>query len=168
MLLKSFHSTNDLQVWAYNFEPASPCENRDHRMHIAYAHRAAVCIYLARALPYTNPLISPSSEHALISLTGLAHEILHHVAYFKPGDTLYKSISWPVFLAGAECDDHASRTWIMDKLDEFYHLLYWGYVPTAKKILEIIWSSKDKAAEGDVVSCWITDVKELGYETLIA
>ncbi|KAJ4305568.1 hypothetical protein N0V90_001099 [Kalmusia sp. IMI 367209] len=167
MLLKAAMNFDPV-AWAFNFEPASPFESLDHRMHIASAHRAAVCIYLARALPYSNPLIDPTSGSALVSLTGLADEILLHVAYFKPGDTLYKSISWPLFLAGAECDDPTSRAWIMDKLDEFYHLLYWGYVHTAKKILEVIWSCKDKVAEGDNMSCWIDDVKELGYEILIA
>lgn len=135
-------------------------------MHIASAHRAAVCIYLARALPYTNPLIDPNSGRALLSLTQLADDILHHVSYFKPGDTLYKSVSWPLFLAGAECEGLARRAWIMDKLDEFYNLLYWGYVHTVKKILEIIWSCKDKY--GANTSCWISDIKELGYEILIA
>ena len=135
-------------------------------MHIASAHRAAVCIYLARALPYTNPLIDSTSGCALLSLTDMADEIIHQVSYLKPGDTLYKSISWPLFLAGAECEGLARRVWIMDKLDEFYNLLYWGYVHTAKKILEIIWSCKNKA--GPNTSWWFTDIKALGYEILIA
>ncbi|KAF9739116.1 acriflavine sensitivity control protein acr-2 [Paraphaeosphaeria minitans] len=156
----------DPASWAYGFKPATPLEDLDHRMHIAAAHRAAVCIYLARALPYTNPLIDPDSGFALVSLVGLADEILQHVSFFKPGDTLYKSISWPLFLAGAECEGLTRRKWIMDKLDEFYNLLYWGYVHTAKKTLEVIWSCKDK--HGATSGCWISDIAELGYEILIA
>lgn len=154
------------QAWSHTFEPAGPTDNLSHRMHIAAAHRAAVCIYLARALPYTNPLIDPTSGCALLSLTDLADEILQHISYLKPGDTLYKSISWPLFLAGAECEGVARRVWIMDKLDEFYNLLYWGYVHTVKKMLEIIWNCKDRY--GANTSCWISDIKELGYEILIA
>lgn len=135
-------------------------------MHIATAHRAAVCIYLARALPCTNPLLDPNSGFALVSLTELADEILQHVSFFQPGDTLYKSISWPLFLAGAECEGLARRKWIMDKLDEFYNLLYWGYVHTVKKTLEVIWSFKDK--QGATSGSWFSGIEELGYEILIA
>jgi hypothetical protein len=153
--------------WSLQFERASLSENLEHRMRIAAAHRAAVCIYLARVLPCTNPLLDPSSPSALVSLTGLATEIVHHISYLKPGDTLFKSISWPLFLAGAESEDPAQRTWIMNTLDDFYSLLYWGYIRTVKKVLVTIWSCKDKAAEG-ADNCWVDEVKVLGPDLLIA
>ena len=153
--------------WSLTFQPASPSENLEHRMHIAAAHRAAVCIYLTRGFPYSNPLLDPSSGSALISLTGLANEIISHISYLKPGDTLFKSISWPLFLAGAECEDPAGRDWIMNSLDELYNQMYWGYLHTAKKGLETIWRCKDKKAAG-VDNCWIYDLKDLGHEILIA
>jgi hypothetical protein len=157
----------DPVAWSLNFEPASLSENLEHRMRIAAAHRAAVCIYLARVLPCTNPLLDPSSPVALVSLTGLADEIIQHISYLKPGDTLFKSISWPLFLAGAECEDPAQRTWIMNTLDDFYSLLYWGYIRTVKSVLETIWSCKDRAAEG-ADNCWVDEVKIIGTELLIA
>jgi hypothetical protein len=153
--------------WSRNFEPASLSENLEHRMRIASAHRAAVCIYLARVLPSTNPLLDPSSPSALVSLTGLADEIVHHISYLKPGDTLFKSISWPLFLAGAESEDPTQRAWIMNTLDDFYSMLYWGYIRTVKKVLETIWSCKDKAAEGSD-NCWVDEVKIMGTDLLIA
>jgi hypothetical protein len=153
--------------WSLGFQRASLSENLEHRMRIAAAHRAAVCIYLARVLPCTNPLLDPSSPSALVSLTGLATDIVHHISYLKPGDTLFKSISWPLFLAGAESEDPAQRTWIMNTLDDFYSLLYWGYIRTVKKVLVTIWSCKDKAAAG-ADNCWVDEVKVLGPDLLIA
>ncbi|KAF2643887.1 hypothetical protein P280DRAFT_392554 [Massarina eburnea CBS 473.64] len=153
--------------WTHNFEPASPFENLEHRMRIASAHRAAVCIYLARVLPATNPLLDPSKGSALVSLTGLANEIVFHISHLKPGDIMFKSISWALFMAGAESEDPAQRTWIMNTMDEFYNLLYWGYIRTVKKVLEAIWSRKDKAAAGSD-NCWVDEVQEMGHEMLIA
>jgi hypothetical protein len=154
-------------AWSLDFEPASLSENLEHRMRIAAAHRAAVCIYLARVLPCTNPLLDPSSPFALVSLTGLADEIIHHISYLKPGDTLFKSISWPLFLAGAELEDPTQRAWIMNTLDDFYSLLYWGYIRTVKSVLQTIWRCRDKAAEG-ADNCWVDEVKTTGTELLIA
>ncbi|KAF1962288.1 hypothetical protein CC80DRAFT_462308 [Byssothecium circinans] len=153
--------------WAKDFEPASPLENLEHRMRIASAHRAAVCIYLVRVLPCTNPLLDPSSDTALVSLTGLADEIVFQLSHLKPTDIMFKSISWALFLAGAESEDPAQRAWIMNTMDEWYNLMYWGYIRTVKKILEAIWSCKDKAAEG-ADNCWIDEVREMGYDMLIA
>jgi hypothetical protein len=165
-LLRAALAFNPVQ-WSLDFEPASPLENLEHRMRIASAHRAAVCIYLARVLPCSNPLLDLASGSALVSLTGLADEIIHHISHLRPGDILFKSISWALFLAGAESEDPVQRNWIMNTLDEFYSLLYWGYIRTVKKVLEFIWSRKDKAAEG-ADNCWVDEVKVLGHEMLIA
>lgn len=166
MLLRAALAFDPVQ-WSNDFEPASPFENLEHRMRIAAAHRAAVCIYLARVLPCSNPLLDPASDLKLVSLVGLADEIVHHISFLKPGDTLFKSISWPLFLAGAESEDPTQRSWIMNTLDEFYNLMYWGYIGTVKKVLEAIWNCKDKAAEG-ADNCWVDEVKMLGTEILIA
>lgn len=165
-LLRAALAFNPIK-WSLEFQPASPDEDLGHRMRIAAAHRAAVCIYLARVLPCTNPLLDPSSTCALVSLTGLADEIIYHISYLKPGDTLFKSISWPLFLAGAESEDPAQREWIMNTLDDIYNLLFWGYIRTVKKVLEAIWSCKDKAAAG-ADNCWVDEVKVLGADLLIA
>jgi hypothetical protein len=153
--------------WAYTFEPTSLFEDLEKRSRIASAHRAAVCIYIARVLSATNPLLDSTSGCALISLTGLADEIVHHVSYLNPGDNVFKCISWPLFLAGAESEDPVQRTWILNKLDEFYGVMYWGYIPTVKSVVEVIWANKDKAAAG-ADNCWVDEVKEMGTELLIA
>jgi hypothetical protein len=153
--------------WLQTFQPATPTEDLQQRFHIASAHRSGVCIYLARHLPYTHPLIYPSSASRLVNLTDLADSIVHHISQLTPKDMLFKSISWPLFLAGAESDDAAQRTWIMNTLDEFYYVMYWGYIRTGKRTLEAIWQKRDGTgcATG---GCWVTDVKEMGGEILIA
>ncbi|KAF2201596.1 hypothetical protein GQ43DRAFT_371055 [Delitschia confertaspora ATCC 74209] len=158
----------DAVVWASeSFQPISPHENLSKRVCIASAHRAAVCLYIARVLPTSSPLISPSSPTAIINLSYLASDIVYHLSYLNPGDTVFKSISWALFLAGAESDIPAQRTWIMEKLDALWKELYWGYVRTVKEVLELIWGYKDRAARGENV-CWIEEVRRMGTELLIA
>lgn len=157
----------DPVAWSRDFEPASPFEDIQQRIRIAAAHRSAVCIYLARVLPSTNPLVDPTSETALVSLTGLADDVVHHISHLKPGDALFKSICWPLFLAGAESEDAAQREWIMNTLDELYGLMFWGYLHTSKRVLEEIWKFKDIAVAG-ADNCWVEEVKHLGNEILIA
>lgn len=149
--------------WLRNFRPASPKDDLSKRLHVAAAHRCAVCIYLARFVPYTSPLLDPHSGVAFISLTGLATEIVHHLSHLTPEDTLFKSISWPLFLAGAEADDQVERDWIMSTLDSFYSVLRWGYIRNAKQVLEAIWGYKAAGA-----ACWVTEVRRMGTEMLIA
>ncbi len=59
-------------TWSCDFEPTSPFEDLKQRVRIASAHRSAVCIYLARVLPCTHPLLDPASDTALVNLTTLA------------------------------------------------------------------------------------------------
>lgn len=153
--------------WSLNFMPASPFEDLAKRVRIASAHRSAVCIYIARVLPCSNPLLDPNSGSALVSLTGLSDDIVYHVSHLDTTDTLFKSISWPLFLAGAEAEDPAQRTWIMNALDSFYGVMYWGYVPTVKKVLETIWLCKELASDGGA-NCWVGQVKDIGMEILVA
>jgi hypothetical protein len=154
-------------AWSRNFEPASPHEDLQQRIRIAAAHRSAVCIYLARVLPSNNPLIDPTSGTAIVNLTELANDVVHQISYLKRGDALFKSICWPLFLAGAESRDPAQREWIMNTLDDLYSTMYWGYLHTSKRVLEAIWKYLDEAKDG-VENCWVEEVKEFGNEILIA
>ncbi|KAF1836329.1 acriflavine sensitivity control protein acr-2 [Decorospora gaudefroyi] len=154
-------------AWSFDFERASPFEDIEQRIRIASAHRSAVCIYLARVLPSTNPLLDPTSGTALVSLTALADDVVHHISHLKPGDALFKSICWPLFLAGAESEDRGQREWIMDTLDQLYGLMFWGYLHTSKRVLESIWKLKDEAGAG-AGNCWVEEVKDFGNEILIA
>ncbi|KAH7068360.1 fungal-specific transcription factor domain-containing protein [Paraphoma chrysanthemicola] len=153
--------------WSRDFEPASPFEDIKQRIRIAAAHRSAVCIYLARVLPSTNPLIDPASGIAIVNLTALADDVVHQISFINPGDALFKSICWPLFLAGAESRDPAQREWIMNTLDKLYSIMYWGYLHTSKRVLEAIWKYLDEAKDGEE-NCWVEEVKELGNEILIA
>jgi hypothetical protein len=157
----------DPMAWSLDFERATPDEDIRQRIRIASAHRSAVCIYLARVLPSTNPLLDPASGTALVSLTALADDVVHHISHLKPQDALFKSICWPLFLAGAESEDPSQREWIMNTLDELYGIMFWGYLRTSKRVLEAIWKFKDEAGAG-TGNCWVEEVKDLGNEILIA
>jgi hypothetical protein len=157
----------DPVAWSRDFEPASPYEDIDQRIRIAAAHRSAVCIYLARVLPSTNPLIDPMSGTAIVNLTALADDVVHQISYLRPGDALYKSICWPLFLAGAESRDPIQREWIMNTLDKLYGIMFWGYLHTSKRVLEAIWKYLDQAKDGEE-NCWVEEVKDFGNEILIA
>jgi hypothetical protein len=156
----------DPVAWSCNFEPASPFEDLEKRIRIAAAHRSAVCIYLARVLPSTNPLIDPTSGTAIVNLTALANDVVFQISHLEPGDALYKSICWPLFLAGAESRDPTQREWIMDTLDKLYGIIYWGYLHTSKRVLEAIWKYLDERNDGE--NCWVEEVKGFGNEILIA
>jgi hypothetical protein len=157
----------DPVAWSRDFEPASPFEDIQQRIRIAAAHRSAVCIYLARVLPSNNPLIDPTSGTAIVNLVELANDVVHQISYLKRGDALFKSICWPLFLAGAESRDPAQREWIMNTLDDLYSTMHWGYLHTSKRVLEAIWKYLDEGKDG-VENCWVEEVKEFGNEILIA
>lgn len=157
----------DPVTWSCDFEPASPFEDIEQRIRIAAAHRSAVCIYLARVLPSSSPLIDPASGSAIVNLTALANDVVHQISYLKPGDALFKSICWPLFLAGAESRDPTQREWIMNTLDDLYSIMFWGYLHTSKRVLEAIWKYIDQAQEGEE-NCWVDEVKDFGSDILIA
>jgi len=154
-------------TWSASFERATPYEDINQRIYIASAHRSAVCIYLARVLPSTNPLLDPNSGSALVNLTDLADNVVHHISHLNPGDALFKSICWPLFLAGAESEDKTQREWIMKTLDRLYSVIFWGYLQTSKRLLEAIWKFKDNNMVG-CGNCWVKGVEYLGNEILIA
>jgi hypothetical protein len=153
--------------WSRDLEPASPHDDLQQRVRIASAHRSAVCIYLARVLPCSSPLLDPAGGSALVSLTDLADEVVHHISQVKPGDAVFKCICWPLFLAGAESENQVQRDWIMNTLDTLYSEMYWGYFHNVKRVLKTIWQCKDKAAVG-AGNYWVEEVKNMGIDILIA
>ena len=153
--------------WSCEFEPTSPTEDIQKRIHMAAAHRSAVCIYLARVLPSRNPLVDPSSGDALVNMKVLADDIVDQISYLKPSDPLFKSICWPLFLAGAESEDKEQREWIVNTLDQLYSIMFWGYLHTSKRVLLAIWKFKDRVGSSKE-NCWVEEVKHLGNEILIA
>lgn len=152
----------DPAVWLLTFKPASEEDNLEQRFHMASAHRSAVCIYLARFIPYDHPLLNPSSGQAIMNLTSLASDIVQHVAHITPNDTFFKALNWPLFLAGAETDDPLERAFIMHTLDAIYDVMRWGYVLTNRRFLETIWAHK-----GHNDGCWVTEITKNGTKLLI-
>ncbi|KAF2267568.1 hypothetical protein CC78DRAFT_613999 [Lojkania enalia] len=166
-LLESALAFDPVKWATRDFRPASPFEDLEKRALIASAHKAAVCIYVARVLPAGNPLLNPIHGTALVSLTGLADEVVYNISCIKPGDTVFKCICWPLFLAGAESEDLAQRAYILQLLDAQWNEMYWGYICTVQNVLEAIWSYRELYEELDDY-CWVDDVKKMGTELLIA
>lgn len=154
--------------WLLEFTPTSPDEDLSKRFHIASAHRSAVFIYLARFVPSTNPLLNPEQGTALGDLEEHAGIIIHHISQLSPGDVIFKSISWPLFLAGAETNDPKHRAWILCTLDTFYHILHWGYVQSVVKTLKAIWTFRDGAPKENDSDCWVLGVQAMESDILIA
>ncbi|KAH6621698.1 hypothetical protein C7974DRAFT_314670, partial [Boeremia exigua] len=133
----------DPYAWYCGIQSTGLNECVEQRTHIACAHRSAVCIYLAQVLPATSPLINPESDTALISLTDVANDVLFHISLLIAcTDSLFTSICWPLFLAGTELKHDSQREWIINKLDELYNIMAWGYIRTSKRVLEDIWRYK--------------------------
>lgn len=154
-------------AWASSFQLTSPYEEVMKRMHMASAHRSAVCLYVVRVLPDSSPLIRQSSTSAIVDIPGLVSDIIHHLSFIHLGDALFKSTCWPMFLAGVECEKLEDREWIKARLDALWDTLLWGYVRTAKEVLEVIWNCKDRAAIAQT-PCWVDEVRKLGADLLIA
>lgn len=155
----------DPAVWLSNIKLVSSEDDPKGRFHMASAHRSAVCIYLARFIPYEHPLLDPSSGQAIMNLPSLATDIVQHVAYITPEDTYFKALNWPLFLAGAETNDPAERAFIVHTLDTIFDIMRWGYVITSKKILETIWALRSHGTPPG--GCWVTEVTRNGTELLI-
>ena len=155
------------ETWASTLQPTFTGEDLAGRIRIATAHRAAVCLYIARVLPNSSSLLHPLSPTVLIWPAALATEIVDQLRHINPGDPVFKSISWALFLAGCESEIPEERVWIMEKLYELWKSMCWGYMRTAIEVLKVIWRFKDGSAKGWEV-CWVDEIKRMEMELLIA
>jgi hypothetical protein len=139
---------------------------------VAYAHRAAVCIYLSRLLLSLYP--ATQLPHDLESLVA---DIITHLSFIHPNDALFTATTWPAFIAGAETNDHVRQDWVARRFEELWEVEPWGLLRGASGVLERIWSKKRsggvrnggrillKDEKGDMN--WIEDMRECGVDWLI-
>lgn len=150
--------------WATELQRISPQCDLDSRIHIASAHKAAVCIYISRILLS----FSPNSE-VCETLEPLVIDIISHLSLISQEDALFKAGTWPTFVAGAETRDPERRAWAMTKLHLLWTLLPWGYIRSTMEVLAGVWRKRDAAVNSD--SCtldWIQDLMTLEVDCLIA
>lgn len=116
-LLHQAQSLNP-HAWALTFQPRSPAPDLSHRTHIAFAHRAAVCIYLSRLLLSLEP-DDPDARKSS-SLESLASEAIGHMTHIRPCDALFTATTWPAFIAGAETNDAQKQACIAKRFAEIW------------------------------------------------
>lgn len=167
ILLQAAQAFNPL-AWATALQPRSPTPDLSHRLHVASAHRAAVCIYLYRLLLFLD-----LSAQLALSLDSLVSEAIDHMACIRQSDALFTATTWPAFIAGAETNDPQKRAWAAQRFSELWEVEPWGTIRGALGVLREIWSERgrDEACDGRAVGCghsdWVIGLREKGVDWLI-
>ncbi|KAL7924536.1 fungal-specific transcription factor domain-containing protein [Trichoderma austrokoningii] len=151
----------DISAWADKLRQNPQVQDIESRMHIASAHRSAVCLYILQALPLVRAVRPVDTEF-------LVGDILGNLGQISVDDPYYKATSWPTFIAGAETRDTEKRTWAMKRLLGIWETCPWGYLFTAIELLKAAWELQDsQGANDEVGSNWLQGLKERGFEYLI-
>ncbi|OAR01139.1 hypothetical protein LLEC1_05592 [Akanthomyces lecanii] len=149
----------DITAWAMQLQQAPNVTDIESRIHVASAHRSAVCLYILQAVPLARA-VGVVNKHFLVD------DILSHLAQISEQDPYFKASSWPTFIAGAETRDAEKRMWTLTRLLEIWKVCPWGYVFGAIEMLKATWQMQDTRPEdGDVH--WLRGLKEMGFENLI-
>ena len=122
-----------------------------------------MCIYLSRVLLS----ISPAFELDY-NLESLVSEVFSHLSLIRHGNALFKAITWPTFIAGAETKDPGRQAWVVARLRELWEVEPWGVIRGALGILELIWHRRNTSMQGGASTVdWIQDLRTLGVDWLI-
>lgn len=149
----------DIPAWATQLQQASNATDVESRIHVASAHRSAVCLYILQALPLARAVRAVDTQF-------MVDDILSHLSQISEEDPYFKASSWPTFIAGAETRDAEKRTWTMTRLMEIWTVCPWGYVFTAIEMLKATWQMQDARPEDEETN-WLRDLKAMGFENLI-
>ncbi|KUJ21359.1 uncharacterized protein LY89DRAFT_577473 [Mollisia scopiformis] len=164
-LLQAAQSFN-VRDWASGLQRISPHCDLENRVHVASAHKAAVCIYICRVLRF----LSPEAE-AEDNLEPVVSDIITHLSFVTSDNELFKATSWPTFVAGAEARDLEQQAWAMTRLQQLRECLpcTMGYVRSAMEILDSIWRKRDAAVCAGMHNIgWIQELKLLEIDIMIA
>ncbi|KAG5955509.1 hypothetical protein E4U57_003397 [Claviceps arundinis] len=148
----------DISSWADRLRELPNVSDIDSRIHIASAHRSAVCLYILQALPVVRT-VRPIDTMVLVG------DIFGHLGQIDDRDPYFKATSWPLFIAGAETREADHRAWAMSRMFAIWEICPWGYIFKAIKMLRATWQIQDSGA-GSGVS-WLRDLKDMGFEYLI-
>lgn len=163
----------DPTAWAGKLRFRSPTNDHSKREHIAFAHRAAACIYLSRTLLCINP------EYPLgRDLEELVTEVVNHLSFIQPGDELLTASTWPAFIAGAETQHFTQQAWIAKRFEDLWAAEPWGLFRGGLEVLEGIWRRRllEQSPKSDTsssspdytnISNWLTDLRAMGVDWLI-
>jgi Fungal specific transcription factor domain/Fungal Zn(2)-Cys(6) binuclear cluster domain len=154
----------DAVVWAMDLQKFSPHKDAEKRIHIASAHKAAVCIYISRASSLFSQAVDPGDD-----LEPLVADIVHHLSFVTCDDGLFKATSWPAFIAGVETKDLPSQEWAVKRLYEVWEFCPWGYIQSAVEIIDMIqWKRNNITSRSGTSINWLQELRSLGVDWLIA
>ncbi|KAG6027756.1 hypothetical protein E4U41_000844 [Claviceps citrina] len=148
----------DIPAWADRLRKMPNVCDIESRIHIASAHRSAVCLYILQALPLVRALRP-------VDTLFLVGDIVGHLGQIDEDDPYFKATSWPIFMAGAETRDADKRAWAMSRMFTMWKICPWGYIFTAMEMLKATWHMQDSGA-GSCVN-WLQDLKDMGFDYLI-
>lgn len=125
--------------WARDLAIRTPHPNVARRDIIASAHRAAVIIYLSRALIASDPYRPRSTD-----LESIVTEALHHLSPIQPPNPMFIGTIWPTFIVGAETSDPRTQKWVADRFEELANFapMHKGVIRAAVHELEYCWTGK--------------------------
>ncbi|KAI9037684.1 uncharacterized protein KD926_000100 [Aspergillus affinis] len=150
----------DINSWALSIDSIYT-HRMVRRMHTASAHQDAVRIYICRSVGDLDLLG--------FDIERLVENIIHHLSFLDAEDPLFKATAWPTFIAGAETNNHAHRQWALERLDQLWSAMPWGYVQTANEVMRMAWGLREKSPSGAALQAgWIHQLKSLGNHWLIA
>lgn len=149
----------DIPGWANQLQQVANVTDVGSRIHVASAHRSAVCLYILQAVPLARAV-------GVVNTDFLVDDILSHLSQISEHDPYFKASSWPTFIAGAGTRDVEKRMWTLTRLMEIWKVCPWGYVFTAIEMLKAIWQMQDTQPENEDVN-WLRGLKEMGFENLI-
>ncbi|KAM3515660.1 hypothetical protein MY11210_000638 [Beauveria gryllotalpidicola] len=158
MLIREVLDFN-IPAWATQLQQASNVTDVESRIHVASAHRSAVCLYIFQALPLARAV-------QVVDTKTLVDDILNHLSQIGKADPYFKASSWPTFIAGAETRDAEKRTWTLTRLMEIWGVCPWGYVFTAIEMLKATWQMQDTRPEDEDVN-WLQGLKAMEFKSLI-
>ncbi|KAL0259925.1 hypothetical protein SLS55_005668 [Diplodia seriata] len=157
----------DIHAWAQGVQGISSqhADDFESRVHVASAHKSAICLYIHRAVQPTAHLLDAIQIEALVA------DVIHHLALIGRDDSLIKGTAWPTFVAGAESEEPERRAWVADRLVMLWRIMLWGYLPTALETLQALWSTDGVVCPVDGVrgakEGWLQKLKRLGIEWMI-
>ncbi|PLN81282.1 fungal-specific transcription factor domain-domain-containing protein [Aspergillus taichungensis] len=151
--------------WASGIQSLTPRNDYSPRTQIATAFKAATCLYVARMLPPDHPdSYSQDDRQELVST------VIDRLSNIHPDSELFKSTSWPCFVAGAEATAPEQRAWIMTYLQTISQVLPYKTYQTSMDTLEMIWNPghHDHFLGNREKGDWVRTIKRLGVDLFIA
>jgi hypothetical protein len=153
----------DVRGWVNSIPNLPPNDDREARVRLASAHRAAACLYIIMSVPFP----AAQDHNCGLSLEGLVAEIVEHLSSVPSDHVLIKGSVWPSFMAGAQTDDPEQRQWCMLRLRSMWQtsawICPWGYVETAMETLEGVWAVRDALTPAQKTTWnWLKQLKESG------